>query len=134
MFAYGLIHMTHAFVMEGMEWFYMVVIIMCNVFSPAINIILGNMSYYNLPRESQSVCLPFCTAFANIGAMRGTGYSILFMTLFEDMKLRLFGITFVTPQVMTVVTGVFLIIYGVFVYFFNQKEEAAKKKEALTEA
>lgn len=134
MFAYGLIHMTHAFVMEGMEWFYMVVIIMCNVFSPAINIILGNMSYYNLPRESQSVCLPFCTAFANIGAMCGTGYSILFMTLFEDMKLKLFGITFVTPQVMTVVTGVFLIIYGIFVYFFNQKEEAAKKKEALTEA
>ncbi len=123
MFVYGIIHMTHALVMKDMEWFYFVVAVLCHIFSVAINIVISNMSYYNLPRESQSVCLPFCATFLYLGAMCGTGYSILFMSLFENLKIDLFGVTFVTPQIMPVITGVYLILYGIFVFFVHKKEK-----------
>jgi len=131
MFIYGIIHVTHAFVMDGFEWFYIVVALLCHLFSPAINIIISNMSFYHLPRESQSVCLPFSATFTYIGAMCGTGYAILFMTLFEDLQFSLLGMTFYAPQIMTVITGVFIFVYGIVVKYLDSKEIAEKKLEEM---
>ncbi|NLD88477.1 MAG: hypothetical protein GX633_09535, partial [Clostridiales bacterium] len=101
----------------------------CFIFSPAINIIMPNMSFYNLPREHQSICLSFCTALANIGAMFGTYYAILFMSAFKGFSFVMFGKTFITAQLMPGFTGIMIILFGFLVFFFNLRD----KKEATEE-
>lgn len=129
LFAYGIIFFTHALVMEGTEWFYLIVALLCYIFSPALNIILPNMSFYHLPKESQTICLSVSSTFANLGAMCGTYYAIFFMSAFQDCSFELFGKTFVTGQIMPCFTGAMIILFGLFVYRLHQKEQRAKREK-----
>lgn len=129
LFAYGAVFFTHVLVMEGTEWFYLIVVILCFVFSPALNIIIPNMSFYNLPKESQTICLSVSSTFANLGAMCGTYYAIFFMSTFKDVSFELFGHTFVTAQMMPCFTGAMIILFGIFVYRLSKKEQRAKREK-----
>lgn len=129
LFAYGAVFFTHALVMQGSEWFYLIVALLCYTFSPALNIIIPNMSFYNLPKESQTICLSVSSTFANLGAMCGTYYAIFFMSTFQDFSFELFGKTIVTAQIMPCFTGAMIILFGIFVHHLSQKEQRAKREK-----
>lgn len=124
--AYGIFHVGYAFVTKDMLWFYIVPVITICVSGPAISNAISNLAFYNLPRESQSVCLPFCSTFTYLGALLGSGHALLFMTLFENLKITLFGMVLTSYQIIMILTGIYIFLYGIIVYFFHKREEREK--------
>jgi len=53
------------------------------------------------------------------------------MTLFEDLTITVFGITFVSYQIIMAVTSCYVGLFGVIAYFINKKDIAMQKLEEM---
>lgn len=120
--AYGVFYLGQSFVTADWPWLYVIVILFCNLMSPAINIIMANMSFYHIPEKNQSVYLTFCTTLSMIGALLGNYYATTFMTLTEGVSFSFFGMPFQSAQVAVFVTGCLILVLGVIVFFLNRME------------
>jgi len=122
-FLYAVPYIGQGFVTADWPWLYLVVVILCNMSAPGINISYANLAYYNLPRQNQTVYLTFASTLACIGALLGTYYATTFRQLADGLSITLFNIVFTTPQIMVSVTGTLLIVLSVIVYFLNVHEK-----------
>ena len=125
---YGLFFCGHSFVNVSCIWLYPVVVFLCFLFSPAVNLVMSNMAFYNIPRENQTIYLSFCSTLSMVGAILGNLFATQFMLRTADVDFRVFGMHMLNNQFMPTITGLLIMLLGGIVYFIHRREVAMEKK------
>lgn len=124
---YGIFFLGHTFVTADCLWLYPVVVLCCYLISPGLNLVNANMTFYNIPRENQTVYLSFCSAASMVAAILGNLFATRFMLRFETHMFHLFGVEMYPQQFIVTIPGVLIILLGVIVFFLDRREIAEKK-------
>ncbi len=124
---YGFFFCGHSFVSTSCVWLYPVVVLMCFLLSPAINLVMANMAFYNIPKTNQTIYLSFNSTVSMIGAILGNLFATQFMLRTEGMSFRVLGVSMINNQFLPMITGLLVVALGVIVFFINQREIHIKK-------
>ena len=125
---YGVFYCGHSFVNADCLWLYPVVVIFCFLLSPAINLVMANIAYYNIPEKNQTIYLSFYSFCSMIGAILGNLFATQFMLHTEGRTFRMFGVPMISNQFLPTITGLLIIALGVIVFFLDRREIRLKKE------
>lgn len=123
---YSLAYIGNMLVMSSTQWMYIVVLLLCYLFNPCINIMFSTLLYMNMPEINRTAYLSFyalCTTLASfIGNILGT----VFMNATNGMDITLFGTSFTNYQYLNFVQFVFIIGIAVYIAVMGKRLSGEK--------
>ena len=119
---YGFFFLGHPFVTANAIWLYPVVVVLCFLMSPAINIVNSNMAFYHIPRENQTLYLSFCSTASMLAAILGNLFATQFMLRTEGFTFRLLSVPMESGQFLPFITGCLIILLSGIIYFIDRRD------------
>ena len=123
---YSLAYIGNMLVMSSTQWMYIVVLLLCYLFNPCINIMFSTLLYMNMPEINRTAYLSFyalCTTLASfIGNILGT----VFMNATNGMDITLFGTPFTNYQNLNFIQFVFIIGIAVYIAVMGKRLSGEK--------
>ena len=123
---YSLAYIGNMLVMSSTQWMYIVVLLLCYLFNPCINIMFSTLLYMNMPEINRTAYLSFyalCTTLASfIGNILGT----VFMNATNGMDITLFGTSFTNYQYLNFVQFIFIIGIAVYIAVMGKRLSGEK--------
>jgi len=121
MLGYSLALAANAFVVETTQFMYVIVMIFCYLFNPAININFSNIPYIKMPNTNQTAYLSFYSLFTVAGTIIGNFVGIQIFALTQGKIITLFGMEMLNYQYMCILQALLVIPIAGYVIFVRHK-------------
>ncbi len=111
---YSFAYVGNFLVTSSTEWMYIVVLLICYLFNPCINIMFSTITYMNMPETNRTAYLSFYSLCSTIASFLGTVCGTIFMNATYGADFTLFGLLFTNYQYLNMVQ--FILIIGIAAY------------------
>ncbi len=112
---YSFAIICNAFVISTTQYMYIVVMIFCYLFNPAISINTSNIPYLKMPKTNQTAYLTFYSLFTACGTIIGNFLGTQIFGLTQGITMNILGFEMLNYQYINVFQGILMIMVSGYI-------------------